>query len=295
MPELPEVETMCRGIRSIIGCRFESVNELPCRLRPILIQPSLTAIASQLVGTRVDSVSRLGKRVLIRSDNSIYIVIEPRMTGLVLLKDPPNQTHLRLEFCLSRDPDVAGGQPDHMRLLFWDRRGLGTVRCMTSEELDQRVCHRLGPDALAMDDLVYRQRLGKSTRAIKVALMDQAAVAGIGNLYASEILFLAGIDPRTRCHRLSRDQWSRIHQAARRVLLDAIEYEGSTLSDGTYRNAINGEGGYQHFHRVYDREDEPCGRCRQGRIRRTVQAQRSTFFCPACQLRRGRHSSWVED
>jgi formamidopyrimidine-DNA glycosylase len=140
-----------------------------------------------------------------------------------------------------------------------------------------------------------RQRLESSRRAVKVALLDQSAVAGIGNLYAAEILFLAGIDPRSICSRLSGPQWERIQRATRRVLEEAIQHEGSTLSDGTYRNALNGEGGYQHFHRVYDRANTECPRCQIGQIRRIVQAQRSTFFCPRCQQKRGLHPSVLSD
>jgi formamidopyrimidine-DNA glycosylase len=115
-------------------------------------------------------------------------------------------------------------------------------------------------------------------------------VAGIGNLYASETLHLAGIHPATPCHRLRGVQWSALHAAIGNVLLDAIAHEGSTLSDGTYRNALNQSGGYQNHHRVYDREGDACPRCRTGSIRRIVQAQRSTFFCSQCQSRRVRPS-----
>jgi formamidopyrimidine-DNA glycosylase len=118
---------------------------------------------------------------------------------------------------------------------------------------------------------------------VKVALLDQRAVAGVGNLYASEILHLARIHPARPCDELARRHWNAIAAAAREVLETAIRYEGSTLSDGTYRNALNKEGGYQNEHRVYAKAGEPCPRCRRGVIERIVQAQRSTFFCPRCQ------------
>ena len=122
-----------------------------------------------------------------------------------------------------------------------------------------------------------------SRRAIKVALLDQKVVAGVGNLYASELLHLAAVHPAKRCSQLSRMDWERVHQQMQHVLGEAIKYEGSTLSDGTYRNALNKEGGYQNHHRVYDREGATCPSCRQEEIVRIVQAQRSTFFCPQCQ------------
>jgi formamidopyrimidine-DNA glycosylase len=119
---------------------------------------------------------------------------------------------------------------------------------------------------------------------VKVALLDQRSVAGIGNLYASEILHLAGIHPARRCNKITRTQWQSIADATQAVLNAAIRYEGSTLGDGTYRNALNRQGGYQNYHCVYGRAEEACPRCGPGaKVRRILQAQRSTFFCPMCQ------------
>ncbi|MGI9474682.1 MAG: bifunctional DNA-formamidopyrimidine glycosylase/DNA-(apurinic or apyrimidinic site) lyase [Rubripirellula sp.] len=286
MPELPEVETMRRGVLPVVGSRILKAERPPCRLRPILLQPRIDAFDRNVREQTITDIGRRGKRVMIHLQNEQTIVIEPRMTGLVLLADPPGEEHLRLRLSLSGGPN--------RQLLFWDRRGLGTVRLLTAKELERQVESKLGIDALVISGDQLRDRLFRSRREIKVALLDQAAVAGIGNLYAAEILFLAGIDPRTRCDRLTRDQWHRIVRATRLVLGDAIEHEGSTLSDGTYRNALNGEGGYQNYHRVYDRADQGCPRCRSSKIRRIIQAQRSTFFCPNCQRKRGMHPSVPE-
>ena len=158
--------------------------------------------------------------------------------------------------------------------------------------VDALIEARAETDALLATPEILSQRLSRSRRAIKVALLDQAAVAGIGNLYASEILHLAGIHPARRCDLLRKDDWRRIHQALVEVLEDAIRHEGSTLSDGTYRNALNEAGGYQNHHRVYDRAGQVCRRCGKAEIVRIVQAQRSTFYCPKCQpARRTRASS----
>ncbi len=234
-------------------------------------------------GKQIVNVGRRGKRVMIELEDAQTIVIEPRMTGLVLLADPPGEEHLRLRL------NLVGG-PKY-QLLFWDRRGLGTVRLLRAGEIAKLVDSKLGVDALVITAEQLRDRLGSSRRAVKVALLDQSAVAGIGNLYAAEILFLAGVDPRTRCDRLTRPQWDRIQRATVLVLEEAIRHEGSTLSDGTYRNALNDAGGYQNHHRVYDRANSLCPRCANGRIRRIVQAQRSTFFCPNCQRKSGLHDS----
>ncbi len=278
MPELPEVETMRRGLLPVVGHCIVEVALPPCDRRPIAITPPYPVLARRLRGKRISGISRLGKRVLIELDNGSAIVIEPRMTGLVLLAEPPTSEHLRLRLVLD------GGEPNEV--LFWDRRGLGTVSLLSADDLQHSLRKRIGPDALLITAEELSTKLGDSRRPIKPALLDQRHVAGIGNLYAAEILFLARVDPRSRCDKLTRPQWSRIQAAIIEVLEAAILHEGSTLSDGTYRNALNIAGGYQNYHRVYDRAGEICPRCARKEIRRIVQAGRSTFFCPACQTRR---------
>ncbi len=279
MPELPEVETMRRGIAVVIGNQICRISRPPCDRQPIQITPSIQSINSRVAGKTIANIGRRGKRILIELDDDQVIVIEPRMTGLMLLVDPPTVDHLRLRI------ELSGGE--HREVLFWDRRGLGTVRLLTPDEADLVIgSGRIGRDALQISANELREQLRHSRRAIKVALLDQKHVAGIGNLYAAEILYVAAIDPRMRCDRLTKSQWLRIHEAILLVLNDAILHEGSTLSDGTYRNALNLDGGYQNHHRVYDREGKPCVRCESGVVRRIVQAQRSTFFCGLCQRRR---------
>ena len=216
----------------------------------------------------------------------LWLVIEPRMTGLMLVVEPPSTEHVRLELALAAGRGAAAG-----RVRFWDRRGLGTVRLLDARGLE-RACGtaKLGPDGLVVGGAELAARLGRSRRAVKVALLDQRAVAGIGNIYAAEILFRAGIDPRTPCRRLRPDAWDRIAALTCAVLAEAVEHEGSSIGDETYRTAAGTPGRFQSRHRVYGREGRPCPRCR-GPIVRIVQAQRATFFCPNCQLRGGSRSS----
>ena len=283
MPELPEVETMRRGIAAIAGSRIIGARRVPCRRRPILIQPRPAALTRRLVGNTVEEVGRLGKRVVLRLSSGDRLIFEPRMTGLVLVADPPSEEHLRFRL------DLAGGPIPHV--WYWDRRGLGSVRLVSQRQLDELLGSRkLGPDALVLSSDELRERLARSRRAIKVALLDQRAVAGIGNLYASEILHLAGVHPAKRCDLLSVNQWQAVHARMLEVLHDAIQHEGSTLSDGTYRNALNQAGGYQNQHRVYDRAGDACRQCRSAQIVRIVQAQRATFYCPACQRKSQRRA-----
>jgi formamidopyrimidine-DNA glycosylase len=278
MPELPEVETMRRGIEPVVGAKIVVAERLPCPRKKITIAPGLAAFKRRVEAARIVRTARAGKRVVLWTDRNDAIVFEPRMTGLLLLSEPPDPIYSRFRLRLS------GGKAK--QVLYWDRRGLGNVRLFNERQFNAQFgLDKLGPDALDMTAQLYRERLGRSQRAVKVALLDQQAVAGIGNLYASEILHLAGVHPARACRLLTAKQWASIAAAALEVLETAIHYEGSTLSDGTYRNALNNAGGYQNEHRVYDKAGEPCPRCNGSVIERIVQAQRSTFFCPGCQNR----------
>lgn len=278
MPELPEVETMVRGIRPFVeGRRIVAFRRCRCRYRSITLEPAPAVIARRCVNQTVVAVRRRAKRVVLELSGGDAFVIEPRMTGLVLLADPPDREHLRLEWLFE-------GDRQHNSLWFWDARGLGTVRLLTPADSALALGEtRLGPDALQMTDGDWQARCAATARPIKVALLDQKLVAGIGNLYASEILHRARIHPDQPAHHLSRAQLARLAAATLFILEEAIRYEGSTLSDGTYRNALNQSGSYQNAHRVYDRAGEQCRSCERGTILRIVQAQRSTFYCPRCQ------------
>ncbi|MBM3968662.1 MAG: bifunctional DNA-formamidopyrimidine glycosylase/DNA-(apurinic or apyrimidinic site) lyase [Planctomycetes bacterium] len=283
MPELPEVETMVRGIRDVMtGRTLCELRLCPCDCRPLTMSPLFAAMARRAKGQTVTAVRRVAKRIVIELSSGDSFVIEPRMTGLMLIADPPDREHLRLEWRMA-----GGGRTRQTRSVwFWDRRGLGVVRLCDPEELARRLGgESLGKDALLLTDSDWYEVCQRTARPIKVALLDQKLVAGIGNLYASEILHEARISPLQPASKVTREQARRLQTATQHVLLEAIEHEGSTLGDGTYRNALNQSGGYQNAHRVYDREDENCPTCRCGRIVRIVQAQRSTFFCRRCQGR----------
>ncbi|MGI9517979.1 MAG: bifunctional DNA-formamidopyrimidine glycosylase/DNA-(apurinic or apyrimidinic site) lyase [Pirellulaceae bacterium] len=278
MPELPEVETMRRGIAGAAGGRIVAARLNRCRKKPLTMTPSWRVISRRLKDQRIRAVDRHGKRLIIRLENDWSMVIEPRMTGLVLVDEPPTTEHKRFEL------ELTGSDCD--RVVYWDRRGLGQVFLLDAAGLNDYLSpSRIGPDAMLITVEQLRDNLRQRRIAIKVGLLDQKAVAGVGNIYASELLHLAGVDPRKACNRITRSQWESIHERMLHVLATAIAYEGSTLSDGTYRTALNDPGEYQHEHRVYDCEDERCATCGRGMIRRIVQAQRSTYFCNKCQKR----------
>ena len=273
MPELPEVETMCRGIYPTLGKLIRAVSQPRCDFRPIQIHPTVAEINARMAGCKVTAITRLGKRVVIQTHDD-SLILQPKMTGLVALEAPPDPDHVRLQI------DFSG----KLRLQFWDRRGLGTVELMPTIELQGRIVDgRLGPDALQITAEDFVRRLRATARPIKVALLDQKLLAGVGNLYASEMLFKAKINPTKPATKISAMRLRRLHQVMLEILQLAITLEGSTLSDGTYRNAINDPGGYQNMHRVYDKAGAACSQCQSVSILRIVQAQRSTFYCPACQ------------
>lgn len=275
MPELPEVETMRRSILGSIGGTIVTAERVKNRLRPIEVSPKPAAWKKNVIGKKIEDVSRLGKRVVVHVQGEQRIVFEPRMSGIVMPADPPNRTHLRFQILLSGSKTK--------QILFWDQRGLGSVRLFKLKEFqDYFESGRVGPDALAVSASQMKSRMEKRKTAIKPALLDQKLLAGVGNLYASELLFAAKVDPTLRCCDLTSLQWTAIHRHMNRILRKAIENEGSTLSDGTYVKSKAKDGGYQNMHRVYDKAGSLCKKCKTP-IVRFVQNQRSTFGCPTCQ------------
>lgn len=269
---------MVRGIRAAVeGRQITEFRQCPCSCKPLALTPSFKTMRSRALNQKVTAVRRLAKRIVLDLEDESAFVIEPRMTGLMLLSDPPDLGHLRLEWQLKAGRSRSS-------LWFWDRRGLGTVSLYRKTELMTALGpDKLGPDALLISLKELKQRCAATSRAIKVALLDQKMIAGVGNLYASEILHRSRIHPEHAANRLTESEIQAMRQAMQQILKTAIRYEGSTLGDGTYRNALNQSGSYQNHHRVYSREGELCPSCNGAEIVRIVQTQRSTFFCPCCQ------------
>lgn len=293
MPELPEVETMRRGLAPVVGLRIAAVRFPRGLVRPLSVRPRPRVVADRLVGRSIVTVGRRGKRVVLGiaappAEPHGWLVIEPRMTGLMLLADPPTVEHVRL--IVDLESSAAGPSRPPLRMLFWDRRGLGTIRLCDARGLEAACgAARLGPDGLVVTGEDLAARLGGSRRAIKVALLDQRAVAGVGNIYAAEILHRVGIDPRMTCRSIPVTGWHAIANTTRRVLAEAVRFAGSSIGDRTYRAVDGRPGRFQRRHRVYGREGEACATCGAS-VTRIVQAQRSTFFCPGCQARGRRWS-----
>jgi formamidopyrimidine-DNA glycosylase len=273
MPELPEVETVRRMLeRSVRGRTIRSValSGLPLRER---VSPSLPR---RLRGRTIERLERRGKYLLMRLDGGLTLLSHLGMSGRWLVlrdRERPMLDHVHARI----------GFADGTGLWFQDVRRFGLLRLMRTDELDRDpVLARLGPDPLASRPT--GATLGGQARgaraAVKTFLMDQRRIAGLGNIYASEILHRAGVDPRRRAGSLTPREWGRVARAIGVVLGEAIGRMGTTFS--TYRTVWGEPGEYGELLRVYDRAGEPCRRCGTV-IRRIVQGQRSTFYCPCCQ------------
>ena len=274
MPELPEVETTRRGIAPhLIGRRITSV----VLRRPDLRWPIPPEIGQLLPGQRIEDVERRAKYLLLHTAAGSAL-LHLGMTGVlrVLPADAPVRKHDHVDLALE---STATAGPRVLR--FTDARRFGCLLWQppgTTHEL----LENLGPEPLtdAFDgDLLWRLSRGR-TAAVKLFLMDNAVVVGVGNIYASEALFAAGIDPRRPAGAVSRARYARLAAEVKRILAWAIERGGTTL-----RDFINPDGMPGYFVRelqVYGREGEPCRTCGTA-IRQVVLGQRSTFWCPRCQ------------
>jgi len=268
MPELPEVETIARGLaKRVTGDVIESV-WLGQKKEPL--KSSAAQIASTLEQSRIGHVRRMGKHIVFdldrRKKESKWIV-HLGMTGRLQVCDPQTEiakhTHAILKLSSGRE------------LRFVDPRRFGRLSVTASAEFDA-----LGIEPLEIDlDRFIFLFHGRKT-PIKSALLNQKLLRGVGNIYADESLFRAGIRPRRRAATITRDQLARLHAAVKEVLREAIALGGSSVSD--YVNADGEEGFFQLQHRVYAREGEPCLVCKTP-IKRVVIAGRSSHYCPKCQ------------
>lgn len=269
MPELPEVETVVRGLAAgVVGRRFESVwigNGDKFR-------PSPEALAAGLTGRTATRAWRVGKFLFLDLDDGQTLAGHLRMTGQFLLVSPatPVEPHTHLTAALS----------DGLELRWRDVRRFGWLELVERADTD-RLLAGLGPDALVVDAAEFARRLAGSGRALKALLLDQSCVAGVGNIYADEILFRAGIRPLQVPRALTAKRVRRLHEVMQTVLHEAIAANGSSF-DSNYR-AVNGESGaFQDAHFVYGRAGLPCKVCGRA-IERILVAQRSSCFCGRCQ------------
>ena len=280
MPELPEVETVRRGLLPAMEGKRILRAEIN---RPDLRWPLPERMAERLTGARVERLRRRSKYILADLDTGESLLIHLGMSGRMLVSGVMlGDFHLDHPAPQKHDHVVLHMEGD-ARVTFNDARRFGAMDLVrTDREEAHWLLSGIGPEPLgnAFDESYLTAALKKRSSPIKTALLDQHVVAGLGNIYVSEVLFRAGIDPRRAANRISATRLAQLVPLIREVLTEAIEAGGSSLRD--HRQADGELGYFQHSFRVYDREDEPCPTCATP-IRRIVQSSRSSYFCPRCQ------------
>jgi formamidopyrimidine-DNA glycosylase len=275
MPELPEVETVVATLRPrLLGSLIQAAQ----LSRTDICSPADVNLPALLTGKSIVDISRRAKRIVFALDSGERFYIHLGMTGRLVAcpcdAETVKHTHLVLEL---RTDAKSPAQPLEVR--FIDPRRFGGVFWLGREGADGD----LGPEPLTLRPAALARRLAATRRPIKSALLDQSLIAGLGNIYVDESLFLAGLHPLTRTDRLRPEQVTKLSRAIKQTLRRAIKAGGSSIRD--YVNGDGDPGSFQLRHNVYDREGFPCRRCKTP-IRRIVLTGRSTHFCPACQKRR---------
>jgi formamidopyrimidine-DNA glycosylase len=272
VPELPEVEVVRRGLeREVAGRAVTSVTVTGART---VRRQEPEALVERLRGATLGAAGRIGKFLLLPLDDGAdTLVIHLRMSGQLLLTSP--------EWPVARHTHAVLGLSDQRELRFVDPRTFGEL--FVAESPVAALAH-LGPDPLSAgwSAAVLRQGLAGRTGRLKLLLMDQRFVAGIGNIYSDEALFEARLRFDRPAGSLDAGEVARLHRAVRSTLREAVAHRGSSLRDAQYVDLFGAPGAYQQRHRVYGREGEPCPRC-GGPVRRISLGGRSTFLCETCQ------------
>jgi formamidopyrimidine-DNA glycosylase len=299
MPELPEVEHVVRALRPVVSGRSIVASEI--RL-PKLVAPTPPALFNRkLKGSKITGVSRRGKYILIELDNpetlprgrasdrrkfqkpasqqGLVLAVHLRMTGkfVSLSADDELPKHAHAIFYLDND----------RRLVFCDQRQFGVMKLVARTRLmTTKGISELAPEPFGEDfSLTYlKETLARSRRTLKTLLLDQTRVLGLGNIYAAEALFRAGVNPFKTAATLSPKRVERLHQAILDVLSDAISESSTSRVNLEQSKGFSYGEAFERFWQVYEREGEPCVNCGK-RIRRIVHGGRSTYWCPKCQRR----------
>jgi formamidopyrimidine-DNA glycosylase len=272
MPELPEVETVVRGLRApLVGHTIESMwydweNSIGL--------PPPNEFAGRVVGQTVEAIYRRAKYIVIELDSDLLLV-HLRMTGRLYVTDVDTIHDV------DKWVHVKFGLDGGKELRFSDSRKFGKV--YLTDNLDD-VTGGIGPEPLDDDftDDVFKERLNGRSKVIKTLLLDQTFIAGVGNIYADEALHRAGIHPERKADTLSDDEIKRLHTTVRETLSAGIQYEGASVN--WYRKPDGTEGASQKHFFVYGREGEACLTCDKTVIHKIRVAQRGTHFCPNCQI-----------
>jgi len=292
MPELPEVETIVRDLDREV--RNKTFLDIWTDARNLIKRDTFESFKKKLIGKKILRVRRRAKNILIDLSEGYVLLIHQKMTGHLLLgkwKFEKEKWVAEKEGPLSLDPmnrflHVVFLLDDKRQLALSDARKFAKIELWEKEELGKsEEFLRIGPEPLEEDftfekfEKLFEKKRGK----IKQVLMDQSIIAGIGNIYASEILFESKIHPEDDVSKLTKEDLKKIYKAMRRILEKSIELRGDSFSD--FRTIYGEKGRTQEIVRVYQKEGEKCYHC-SGVVKRIVQGQRSSFFCPKCQVKK---------
>ncbi|MFN2220762.1 MAG: bifunctional DNA-formamidopyrimidine glycosylase/DNA-(apurinic or apyrimidinic site) lyase [Anaerolineae bacterium] len=271
MPELPEVETVTRSLREHLDGR--TIAGATVTWRRTVARPAVEEFVNQVIGRRIRSVGRRGKYVVIELERGCLLV-HLKMSGQlqVVPAGEPLDGHVRVIL------DLDDGQ----QLRFRDTRKFGRIYLVKDP---QEVTGSLGPEPLDKEFTLadFRRLLARRTGRLKPLLLNQHFLAGLGNIYADEALFVAKLHPLRKADSLAPDEQARLYDAIRSVLGGAVAARGTTLSDGGYADASGQPGSYQERLAVYGRSGQPCLRCGTP-VERIVLGGRSAHYCPNCQV-----------
>lgn len=272
MPELPEVETVKRDLtQSVLGKRIETIRVIDGR---VIRDISSQQFVKRLTGRTIQDISRRGKAIICRLDNDQYLIVQLMMTGqLVFLS--------RLPEVLAKETKIIFQLSNQTHLLYNDQRLFGRLTVI-NDLAGFKHFTKLGPEPFdeSFNPVFIKDSFHNRAVAVKKVLLDHTFVAGIGNIYASEILFRSGIDPRRQAKKIKAVEIERMHRLIVEVLNEAILHRGSSMRN--YRDGRGEKGEFNALIRVYAREGEPCLDCAKP-INKIVQGGRSTFFCKKCQ------------
>ena len=274
MPELPEVETIVRELAPRLeGYRIARVE---LRKTDVLRRVTKARLIKTLRGNTIEQVTRRAKHAVFRLASGHRMIIQPRMTGSLVVHERPltkEQKKYAVLICTLND---------RRRFVYRDVRRLGTI-WLLDEKGWAAYSGRIGPEPLedTFTPFVFAERLRTTRTAVKKAIMDQRRLAGVGNIYANEALFEAGIDPSKPTHKLSLAEFARLHEAVVGVLNRAVAASGTTVRD--YRTGTGERGRFQFELRVYGRQRQPCVRCGKKLVLTHTIDLRATTFCPYCQ------------
>lgn len=273
VPELPEVETVRRTLTGLV--RGKTIKSVEIRWPNIIKRPAEPEeFARNLIGETIQSIGRRGKFLLFHLDHFV-MVSHLRMEGKYGLHqtEDPDDKHVHVVFTMT----------DGTQLRYRDVRKFGTMHLFhPGEEMRELPLSQLGPepDDKEFTDAYLKERLMKTNRAVKTALLDQKAVVGLGNIYVDEALFRAGIHPETKANQLSAEKIKKLHEEIKNTLQEAIDAGGSTVR--SYINSQGEIGMFQLRHFVYGKKDKPCKTCGT-MISKIVVGGRGTHFCAKCQ------------